>query len=255
MDDSSKLTDSAGVPWEGRSFGANPFEGDDGSADPALLEAITNFKNGLVSASDVVEAFSNARLLVPLVANLGESEVGEHGLKIDKSAELSIVTVQAPDGQPALPVFSSVEAMSIWNPNARPVPNNARAIALAAASEGNTRIVLDPLSPTEFVIRRPAIAAIAQALTWESPEGNIQVQNLVLSLLERYEVVDSFSLASGDPQHNLSGQELIIEIYLQPGLSEELLAEFEKSFFSQLSTSQVFIDLVDSVAVKFLPAS
>ena len=33
--------DSAGVPWEGRRFESNAHSGDDGSADPALLAALT----------------------------------------------------------------------------------------------------------------------------------------------------------------------------------------------------------------------
>jgi len=37
---SPKQGDSAGVPWEGRSFESNPHAGDDGSADPALLDAL-----------------------------------------------------------------------------------------------------------------------------------------------------------------------------------------------------------------------
>ena len=37
---SDHTADSAGFPWAGRSFEANPFAGDDGSADPALIGAI-----------------------------------------------------------------------------------------------------------------------------------------------------------------------------------------------------------------------
>jgi len=39
-----RFADSAGVPWAGRSFEPNPHANDDGSADPALLLALTNFR-------------------------------------------------------------------------------------------------------------------------------------------------------------------------------------------------------------------
>ncbi|NBW73609.1 MAG: SseB family protein, partial [Microbacteriaceae bacterium] len=199
MEDSSRFSDSAGVPWAGRSFTDNPFKNDDGTADKDLHKALLEFKSGNASATEVAVAFASARVLIPLVANLGEEGVTEAGLKTDKSAELSIVTVSCPDGQTALPVFSSVAAMKEWNPEARPVPNSGRAAALAAASEGNTRIVLDALAETEFVFRRPAIAAIAQGLPWSAPDQNSEVQGIIQAFLSELDWVDSFELANGDP--------------------------------------------------------
>lgn len=252
MEDSSKFTDSAGVPWEGRSLQPNIHANDDGSADEKLLNALDGFRAGKTSVAEVVEVLKNARLLVPLVANLGEADVGQAGLKVDKSAELSIVTVRAPDGQLALPVFSSVAAMSFWNPAARPVPNNARTIALAAASEGNTRIVLDPMSQTEFVIRRPAIEAIAKGILWQSPEGNADVQRIVAQNLAKLDHVESYALASGDPSQRLQGQELSIEIFLRAGLQDTELKVIEAELFASLSVDEEFVSLVDSVSLRFL---
>ena len=34
-------TDSAGVPWQGRSLPTGGFEGDDGAADAGLMRALT----------------------------------------------------------------------------------------------------------------------------------------------------------------------------------------------------------------------
>src|SRR5690606_5637275 len=104
--------DSAGVPWEGRSFEANPHAGDDGSADPALLDALMRFRAGEGSQSEVVDAFRDARVLIPLIAEKGaleqgqEPTLGPYGLPVDKTQELSIVTVAAPDGRKVQPVFS-----------------------------------------------------------------------------------------------------------------------------------------------------
>ena len=255
MSDHDKFSDSAGVAWEGRSFDANPFSGDNGLADQKLLEAIANFQTGVVGLEKVYEVFASARFLIPLVAELGETGVGAHGQQVDKSADLSIVTVLTPDNQKALPVFSSVAAMTKWNPDARPVPNDGRKVCLAAASEGNTRVVLDPLSETELVIRRPAIAAIAQGFDWLPPERNPEVVELINLNVEQIPEVESFTLVCGDPTARLRGQELLLVVYLQSGLSENELKGIEGKLFEQLGDSERFVELVDSLAVKFLPVS
>jgi hypothetical protein len=66
-------SDSAGRPWEGRTFDHHDtaYAGDDGSADPRLLEALKRFHLGEVAEDTVVDALRPARLLVPLVAPSG----------------------------------------------------------------------------------------------------------------------------------------------------------------------------------------
>lgn len=251
----SRFTDSSGVPWAGRSFDDNPFSGDNGEADPRLIETISRFHSGEVTGDKVLKILGEVRLLIPLIAHLEEAGEGPHGQKVDKSADLSIVTVSTPDNQKGLPVFSSVSAMSKWNPEARPVPNRGDKVCLAAASEGNTRLVLDPTSDTEFVVRRPGIAAIAQGLDWITPAVNAEVVEIINQLLAENEFVDSFTMVEGDPSFRLLGQELLVIVYLEPGLSEEELQELESDFFSKMANSERFVELVDSVGVKFLPAS
>jgi len=253
--ETSQFTDSAGVPWEGRSFDINPYSGDNGEADPELIRAISEFQSGNCGPEEVLKALGKARLLIPLIANLGESGEGAHGQQVDKSADLSIVTVLTPDNQRALPVFSSVGAMKIWNPKARPVPNDGRKVALAAASEGNTRLVLDPMGESEFVVRRPGIAAIAQDLPWLTPADNPQVVEIINSLLSEQDSVESFTLVPGDPTCRLLGQELLVVLHLEPGLNQSQLQDLEDSFFAQIAHSERFVDLVDSVGIKFLKAS
>ena len=251
----SKYTDSAGVPWAGRSFDINPYSGDSGEADIDLMNSIARFRSGGCGSESVLEAIGKARLLIPLIANLGESGDGAHGHQVDKSADLSIVTVLTPDNQRALPVFSSVAAMNHWNPQARPVPNDGRKVALAAASEGNTRLVLDPMGDSEFVVRRPGIAAIAQDLPWVTPANNPEVVEIINSVLADSGFVESFTLVEGDPTCKLLGQELLVVLYLEPGLNETQLKELETEFFAQIANSERFVELVDSVGVKFLKAS
>jgi hypothetical protein len=246
----NRFSDSAGVPWEGRELHENNFSNDDGSADANLIETITKFQRGEAKNEDVVAAFSKARLLIPLLADLGDTEIGEHGHKIDKSAELSIVTVGTPDDQNGLPVFSSVAAMQIWNPTARPVPSDAIRVAIAAASEGNTRIILDAEGPTEFAIRRPAIAAIAQEEKWVHPANDSRVRDEFARVLEGVDEFHGFELEDCDPQSRLHSAELQLVLKLAEGLSGERVQELMQGLAKKLADSSVIAEHVDSLRVK-----
>ena len=162
--------DSAGRPFAGRTFEASrsPFAGDDGTAPPAFLAAHAAFAAGDAGPEAVVDALRDVRLLVPLLADLGEA--GEQdGHTFDKQAELALVTVAGPDGRRVLPAFSSAAAMARWNPAARPVPAPARQVALGAASDGTELVIVDPASPTQFGLRRSALEALARGLPWSPP--------------------------------------------------------------------------------------
>lgn len=246
----NRFTDSAGKPWEGRSFEPNAFSKDDGKAPLALVEAISAFRSGTVGAEKVIDEIRVSRLLVPLLANLGESEVGAHGQKVDKSAELSIVTVKSPDDQDALVVFSSVAAMANWNPSSRPVPTDAIRVTLAAASQMSTRVVLDPGSETEFVIRRPAIAKIAQSLPWLPPERNLEVQKTIKESVAGEELIEGFDLATADPESRLKGAELEVTITLVKGAEPSSVRDLIERVSNKWSKSDEFAASVDSVAIK-----
>jgi hypothetical protein len=248
----NRLSDSAGVPWEGRELEENRFAGDDGFAPEEFITAMSGFRAGDLGQADVVDALRVSRLLVPLVAQLGESEIGANGLKVDKSAELSIVTVKAPDDQEALVVFSSVDAMQRWNPSARPVPTDAIRVCLAAASQLSTRVVIDPGSETEFVIRRPAIARIAQSLDWQPAELNSSVRGVIeRSVASESEVVD-FDLRSADPEAKLAGAELEVALKLVNGSSPADVRQLLERVSKYWAESEEFALAVDSVSIKLL---
>lgn len=246
----NKFSDSAGTPWAGRTFDANNFAGDDGTAPEHLLKALSEYHSGLSNAEAVVDAIRESRLLIPLLAEIAESGDGAHGQKIDKSADLSIVTVATPDDQNGLPVFSSVAAMQRWNSTARPVPADARRVALAAVVEENTRIILDPESETEFAIRRPAIAAIAQDLNWVHPVRNPAVHAAISKITNAVEEFLSFDLSDSDTTSRLRSAELQLELHLKAGLSEERVADLMQNLAMGLGESAEIAEHVDSLRVK-----
>ena len=249
-----RFADSAGVSWSGRQFEANSWSGDDGSADPSLIAAVQALRAGSGTAEQVLDALRSARVLIPLLADLGESGEGAHGQVVDKSAELSIVTVETPDHQDGLPVFSSVAAMEAWNSKARPVPVFAPKAALAAAQEGNTRVILDPMSPTEFVLRRPAIAALAQNIPWIHPVRDERVKSAFAEATSVAKEILSFELHDIDPQAILDAAELQLELKLVAGLSREELDPILQSLAQALASSHDIAEYVDSLRVKLANA-
>ncbi|GAA1846994.1 SseB family protein [Agromyces salentinus] len=249
-------TDSAGAPWAGRSFAPNPHAADDGGAPEALAAALSAFRSGDGGQAEVVAAFGGARLLIPLLAELGDggTEVGEHGLAIEKSQELSIVTVEGPDGRRVLPVFASVEAMSRWNPLARPVPADGIRVALAAADEGTDLVVLDPGSPTEFVLRRPAIWAVAQSQPWHPSFESAEVRMAFARSISTELAVLGFDLESGDPDARLAGPELVVELSLVSGLDRSELDIVLARLAQRWAADDAIATGVDSLKVRLRAA-
>lgn len=164
-------TDTAGRAWQGRDLSGegNPlhrYDGDDGAADPMLDLALEGLALGMNPETAVVQALADARVFVPVVAQTGKTEVGEHGEIEDKEADMALVMISAPDQRKALPIFSTVDRLTQWHPEARPVAVYAPRAALSAVSEDAQLLVLDPGAEVTFVVRRPAMWALAQQREW-----------------------------------------------------------------------------------------
>lgn len=246
--------DSAGQPWAGRSFQPNASSSDDGSAPERLIESLRRFRAHEVGEAEVVDALRDARLLIPLVAHLGEAGENESGQVVDKSQELSIVTVTGPDGRTVLPVFSSVAAMSGWNAMARPIPADGVRVALAAASEQTDVVVLDPTSDTEFAVRRPALWAIAQSLPWIPSYADPAVAAAFEASIAPELAVVTVRLRPGDPGATLAGSELVVQLGLLEGLTQQELDAVLARLAQRWAADEVIATRVDSLAVSLRPA-
>lgn len=245
-------TDSAGVPWEGRSFGDAAASDDDGSAPPRLIEALRRFRAREVGETEVVDALRESRLLIPLVAELGESGISDAGHLVDKSQELSIVRVEGPDGRTVQPAFTSVAAMSRWNPAARPVPAAAPRVALAAVDEQTEVVVIDPTSDTEFAVRRPALWSIAQTARWVPSYLDEHVLREFLDSAAPESVVRELYLAPGDPDARLAGPELIVRLSLEDGLGKPELDALMGRLRERWTSSAIITERVDSLKVQLV---
>src|SRR5699024_7082959 len=148
------------------------FAGDDGTTPAALAAAYATGVPHRLGA--VVDALREARVLIPVVANIDGLEEPEYEGQVvgDKQSHAGRVTgagAAAADGRAALPVFSSTTTMSAWRSGARPVPVDARKAALAAGTEADSLLVLDPGTPEATLIPSQAVAAIATGEEWKNP--------------------------------------------------------------------------------------
>ncbi|MEO5534273.1 MAG: SseB family protein [Pseudolysinimonas sp.] len=242
--------DSAGIPFDGRSFQTNDNAADDGSADALLIETVRRFRAHDLGMTEVVAALASARVLVPLLAERGDEGVGAHGQLVDKTQELSLVTVEGPDGRSVLPVFSSVDTMRAWNPVARPIPVAATRAALSAAADDVGAIVLDPGSPTEVAIRRTAFQQLAAATRFTPCFLDEGVLAAFLVASESEPAVRAVQLAPGDPDARLAGPELLVHLTLDAGLDSEQLDALLTRLGNAWAASEMIADRVDSIAVR-----
>ncbi|WP_181310795.1 SseB family protein [Nocardioides campestrisoli] len=137
------------------------FSGDTGEADPALAAALAAHDGSAATFAPVVAALAGARLLVPVVAVLGEVEVDEAGLAHDKSSDMAAVLLTGADGRTALLAFTSTENLARWNPEARPVPVTAETAALSAVQEGAAALVVDVAGPHPLALEGQELEAFA----------------------------------------------------------------------------------------------
>lgn len=265
-------TDSAGQPWAGRDLPAQEryhnFEADDGAMDPRYAAALAALAVGEATEADVVAALATARVFVPIVAQLTEQSVGENGLVSDKESDMALVTLQAPDGRRALPAFSHVEALSRWHPEARPVAVYAARAALSAVAEEAQLLVLDPGSQRPFVVRRPAMWALAQQRTWLPSYADPAVAQVLeesVAALAHPSVVgisecagqgiespwDTDSIPSGRvAPGGGTGPELCVTLTLLPGLDQAAVNGLIASLQDFWARDEVFAQAVDSVQIR-----
>lgn len=252
--------DSAGVPWSGRTLTDSPFAGDDGSVDPRLGAALAARGAGGAGLTgragraggdgdaEVVRALATARLLVPVVAVVAETETApESGLAVDQAADMALVMVAAPDGRTALPVFSALQALTAWRPDARPVPVEAARAALSALSEGCQLLVLDPGGPHPFVVPRPAVVALAQGRAWVPSYGDPDVQAAVTAAATADPAVRAADVERG------RGAELRVVLHVVPGLDRAALDRLVAGVGQRLAADAVVAERVDGVELRVVP--
>jgi len=156
------------------------FAGDDGSADPRVGAVLAAWARGESTYADALAVLQGARLLVPVVAVLGEVEYDEAGLAHDKTSDMATVLLEGADGRLALLAFTGTDALAAWNPEGRPVPVRTSVAAQAALQDGAAALLVDVAGPTRFVVEGDDLEGLARGWTlarvgtgtaWIRPDG------------------------------------------------------------------------------------
>ncbi len=274
-------TDSAGQPWAGRSLSGDQasihnFEDDDGAADPGYLAALAALAAGDGDEASVVASLATARVFVPILASLaeeGDAVAGQEGkeqhggeLHGDKQADMALVTLKAPDGRTALPVFSSAADLAAWHSEARPVAVYAARAALSAVAENAELLVLDPGSASPFVVRRPAVWALARQHPWTPSYSDPAVAEAVgtaaagVGAVRRVEIRPGAGVASVQADGTRlsgggAGPELRVVLYLEDGLDAAAVQSLVAGLNDGWARNGTFAERVDSIEIKLQRAA
>lgn len=260
--------DSAGFPWRGRNFDHHEtaFAGDDGATPEALRLAIARLResaeqyrkgsapspearDALAAAqSDALLALSASRVLIPLLAEAGDLGVTPEGRTVEKTQELSIVTVAAPDGRRVMPVFSGVAAMRAWNAEARPIPVPMPQAALAAAQEQTDLIIVDPGTPlAELGVRRTQLEAVALGAVALPAWADAEVITAFRVSASDDPRVRGVEIAPADPEARLLEAEVAVTVSLRPGLEQHELTALLTELQQRWTANEVIAGRVDSL--------
>lgn len=233
------------------------FAGDDGSVDARLAQLLEGYAAGRSALADVVEHLARTRVLVPVLAEVEATAAVTHDgqeLEVDKEASAGVVAVEAPDGRRALPVFTSVDAMAAWRPDARPVPVEAPRAALSAVSEDWSLLVVDPAGPVTVQVPRPAVWALAQgrrwrpALTGPGDDGAPTVDpEVAAAVADAAAPVQHVVRAHAEPGRRA---EVAVVLALDPGLDRAGLDRVLGQVNARLGASSVISERVDSLELR-----
>ncbi|GLX19254.1 MULTISPECIES: SseB family protein [Streptomyces] len=155
------------------------FSDDDGTADPRLSAALAAWAADRAAEPQLLAALKDARLLVPVVAMLGEVETDpETGLKREKTSDMAVPTLTAGNRR-ALPAFTSIASLALWDPAARPVAVPLHQALAAAAHEKADTVVIDLAGPVPYQLTGPALLALAEGRTDADPLADPAVREAV----------------------------------------------------------------------------
>ncbi|MBO1754482.1 SseB family protein [Allobranchiibius sp. CTAmp26] len=235
--------DSAGHSWEGRELPATGFERDTGEADSALVAAMD------ADGTTFMTALAAARLLVPIVATADDVEDTEDGLTVEKSTQMAVVTLTAPDGERALPVFSSIQALNAWNPDARPRPVPSAQAAQAAVAEGCDVLVLDLGSERLRIVRSSMLWALATQRAWLPAYADPFVREAIARAAR-----DESAVVSVDCESDDDGQ-LRVVLRLTPGLDSSAVQGLCARIGEQIATDGETRARIDALSFRVLTAN
>jgi hypothetical protein len=162
-----------------------------------VTEALDAYARGTGSEHDALTAIAGSRLLVPVVAVLGETtEAGTEKAGTEKESDMALPTLIGNDGRKAVIAFTGTETLRRWRQDARPVPVPAPRVCEAALSEADA-LVIDVAGPVPLVLEGARLRALAASQPPPPPHEDPDVRSAVAA------VTSHFTLKPGEPGTDL----------------------------------------------------
>ncbi|GAA1353522.1 SseB family protein [Falsarthrobacter nasiphocae] len=267
------VADTAGQPWAGRSFEhSRPLDPeDDGRADPAFASVLARWSAGEAEETEVARALPGVRLFVAVRADHApdpgaqSSHPHDDAAAGDKAADMSICSLVAPDGRRALPVFTDSAFVAQWASDARPVPFDARRLALSCVQDGAALLVIDPgQDDGQFVLRRPAVWALAKGEEWTPAFDSADVSDALAACAAQFPEVAAIRPARGAGVDSTgprgtrrgggAGPELQCQVFVHSGLTAEAVARLMERVSQEIARSSIVAEKADSLSLRVLNA-
>lgn len=190
------------------------FPDDDGSADAALVAALTAYAAGQGGEHAVLGALSRSRVLVPIVAVLTSEETVD-GMRREKESDMALPTLTGADGRRGVLGFTSLKTLQLWRPDARPVPVRAADACRTALDEGAEALVLDVAGPIPFAVDGVRLHLLAEGRPVPPPHQDPEVLAAIEAAFGLETGVTGVRVAPGE------GAELSVRFTVEPGTDEE----------------------------------
>ena len=238
--------DSHGFSWHGRELSASGFEADTGRGDERLRAAAQAVAEDPTPEHEqqLMDRVAAARWLVPIVAVPVDTEI-HGGMRVEGHAEMAAVTLTGRDGESALPVFSGIDSLAAWDPQARPVPMTSDRAAQAAVSEGCATMLLDLGSAYAVALRPSMVWALAFARPWLPSHADDFVAGSVGRAVGDEEIVRFHRLGPARP---IGSGGLQITLGLAAGLTHDDVAALATRVGERLAADGEFRARVDAVS-------
>ncbi len=230
----------------GQNTGGQRFAGDDGKADPRVAAILAGYAVGREPEQTALIALAGTRLLIPLVERDAGPEpttrraacpadprpgddrpadavladachadshpagtCGSSGSSPGR--EMAFPTLIGRDGRPALLAFTSLDALTRWRADARPVPALATQVWETAVAD-SCAVVIDVAGPVPIAVDGARLGALARGEPPPAPQDDPDVHAQVAEALAGQPAIAGAELAAGG-----EGTDLAIRLMVRPG--------------------------------------
>jgi hypothetical protein len=192
------------------------FARDNGLADPEVLAALAAHEED-GDFEPLALLLPTARFFVPLLAvpvepgaqdeqdeqdehDCGHDHEGDHGHGHGhgqaKGSEMTVLTLRLTDGQVAVPIFTSVPALTEWHAEARPMPIDGRSAGRSALDAEVDMLLIDLSGPVTVAVAGEDLVTLAGGI--EAP-GLHEDPEIAAALVEHLRSRPAFRAALLSP--------------------------------------------------------